>query len=218
MGASEKFFGIGMKIGSKKQLGNLLKSDVYIADKEIPVFSHYASLATDTLVEIGAGLGASAILMLVNAPRGALVHSIDSFAGDSMKNFYVSEKRCRENVLRALNSLGVAKLTEYWHLYSQPSHQMASSWSNPIDFLYIDGDHRYEAVKQDFDDWFKHIKPNGVLLLHDSRKIPNTLENKFDRGWPGPTKLAEELKGRNDLKLINETYSLTVWRKNGQSH
>ena len=213
MGINTRFPRIRMKVESKKQLEGLLKSNIYISNEEIPIFSHYASLAKNTLVEIGAGLGASAVLMLVNTPSSALVHSIDSFTGDTERNFHVSEKLCRENVIRALSLINMSKAIKRWYLYSQPSHQIASLWDKSIDFLYIDGDHRYEAVKQDFNDWFKYIKMGGVLLLHDSRRIPNVPESKFNRGWPGPTKLAGELENRDDLDLIDIAYSLTVWRK-----
>lgn len=202
-----------MKVENKKQLEDLLKNNVYISNEEIPIFSYYASLAKNTLVEIGAGLGASAVLMLINTPSSALVHSIDSFAGDTERSFHVSEKLCRENVSQALNSMKEPNAIKRWYLYNQSSHQIAILWTKPIDFLYIDGDHRYGAVKQDFNDWFKYIKTNGVLLLHDSRRIPNTPEGKFNRGWPGPTKLAEKLRDRDDLDLIDIAYSLTVWRK-----
>ncbi len=202
-----------MRIENKKQLGDLLKDTVYMANEEIPVFSHYASLAKDVLVEIGAGLGASAVLMLANAPSSALIYSIDSFTGDTKRSFHVSEQRCRENVSKALASSDRMGTIKRWFLYNRSSHQIANSWDKPIDFLYVDGDHRYEAVKQDFNDWFKYIKPNGVLLLHDSCRIPNTPEDKFARGWSGPTKLAEELKDRRDLDLADTAFSLTVWRK-----
>lgn len=213
MGINTRFPRIEMKVENKKQLESLLRGNVYISNEEIPIFSHYASLAKNTLVEIGAGLGASAVLMLVNTPSSALVHSIDSFTGDTERSFHVSEKLCRENVIRALNLIDMSKAIKRWYLYNQPSHQIASLWNKLIDFLYIDGDHRYEAVKQDFNDWFKHIKSDGVLLLHDSRRLDSVPENKFARGWSGPTKLARELENRDDLDLVDITYSLTIWRK-----
>ena len=38
----------------------------------------------------------------------------------------------------------------------------------PIDFLFIDGDHAYEAVRRDFEDWSRHVTADGVLLFHDA--------------------------------------------------
>jgi predicted O-methyltransferase YrrM len=36
-----------------------------------------------------------------------------------------------------------------------------------IDFLFIDGDHSYEAVKRDFNLYFDFIRPGGTIVLHD---------------------------------------------------
>jgi predicted O-methyltransferase YrrM len=42
----------------------------------------------------------------------------------------------------------------------------------PIDFLFIDGDHRYEALREDWEAWSGLIAPDGVVALHDSRPTP----------------------------------------------
>jgi hypothetical protein len=36
-----------------------------------------------------------------------------------------------------------------------------------IDVVYIDGDHRYEAVVQDIKKWLPKVKPGGYLAGHD---------------------------------------------------
>lgn len=38
---------------------------------------------------------------------------------------------------------------------------------NSLDFVYIDGDHSYEAVKNDMKLWFKKVKEGGFLCGHD---------------------------------------------------
>ena len=38
---------------------------------------------------------------------------------------------------------------------------------NSIDFLYIDGDHRYEFVKQDLQNYVPKVKSGGILSGHD---------------------------------------------------
>ncbi len=52
----------------------------------------------------------------------------------------------------------------------------------PIDLLFIDGAHEYEAVKKDFDLWFPKLKTGGVIAFHDS----------VGKGWPGVHQLMEE--------------------------
>ena len=36
-----------------------------------------------------------------------------------------------------------------------------------IDFLFIDGDHSYEGVKADFENFSKLVKPGGYIAFHD---------------------------------------------------
>jgi hypothetical protein len=36
-----------------------------------------------------------------------------------------------------------------------------------FDWIYIDGDHRYEAVKRDLEDYFPKVKPRGLMLCDD---------------------------------------------------
>jgi predicted O-methyltransferase YrrM len=36
-----------------------------------------------------------------------------------------------------------------------------------IDFLFIDGDHSYDGVKQDFSDYSKFVKKGGIIAFHD---------------------------------------------------
>jgi predicted O-methyltransferase YrrM len=36
-----------------------------------------------------------------------------------------------------------------------------------VDFLFIDGDHRYEAVKKDFDYYSPLVRPGGIIAFHD---------------------------------------------------
>lgn len=38
---------------------------------------------------------------------------------------------------------------------------------NKLDFLFIDGDHSYLGVKQDFEDYSPYVKQGGVIAFHD---------------------------------------------------
>jgi hypothetical protein len=52
------------------------------------------------------------------------------------------------------------------------SHDASRGWDRPIDFLMIDGDHREEAVEQDWNDWAPHVVENGLVVFHDARLFP----------------------------------------------
>lgn len=38
---------------------------------------------------------------------------------------------------------------------------------NYLDFLFIDGDHRYEGVKYDFETYRRYVRPGGLVAFHD---------------------------------------------------
>jgi cephalosporin hydroxylase len=59
-----------------------------------------------------------------------------------------------------------------------------------IDVLFIDGDHRYEGVKQDFENYKKFVRDGGLILLHDIVE-----DNGRGRAWAGGVpKLWQELR------------------------
>jgi hypothetical protein len=100
-----------------------------------------------------------------------------------------------------------------WTVIPDYSFNVAPKWKGPIEVLFIDGDHTYDAVKKDFEDWYPLVNKGGTIMIHDSRKEKGSPEGKFNRGWPGPTKLADELRNSSKVKLVNEVFSVTVWKK-----
>lgn len=42
----------------------------------------------------------------------------------------------------------------------------------PFDFVHIDGDHRYEAVKADYNVYSELVAPGGLIALHDITPTP----------------------------------------------
>ena len=78
-----------------------------------------------------------------------------------------------------------------------------------IDLLFIDGDHSYEGVKQDFDLYSTILSPKGVIILHDTDdQYEETLivsedSKKDHHRFDGPSRLIKELQKNPDWNLIN---------------
>ena len=49
----------------------------------------------------------------------------------------------------------------------QTSQAAAVTWKREIDFLYVDGDHRYEAVVSDIRAFVPFVRHGGLLAFHD---------------------------------------------------
>lgn len=56
------------------------------------------------------------------------------------------------------------------------------------DFLFIDGDHAYESVKQDFLSWKPNLRPESTVVFHD-----------VDGGHEGVTRFFKELGGELEI-------------------
>jgi hypothetical protein len=89
------------------------------------------------------------------------------------------------------------------------SHEAVQEWTAPIDLLFLDGDHKEEAVLQDWADWSRFVVPRGIALFHDARV--------FDNGWTthayGPVRAVNKLfrEGRaNDWRIVEEVDSLVI--------
>jgi hypothetical protein len=80
--------------------------------------------------------------------------------------------------------------------------------SESIDLLHIDGFHRYEAAKHDFENWFPKVRPGGIVLMHD------VLARRADYGvW----RLWEEIVPHFHTFTFHHSHGLGVVRKPGGS-
>lgn len=200
-------------IKNRKELQALLGVPALLHDSEVIALQKYASGAKETIVEIGAAFGGSSLLFLLAKQAQATVTSIDPFIEDSMGKFQATQKKCYGHVTQALSDIGFEKRIADWKLIPDYSYNIVKTWQKPIDFLFIDGDHRYEAVKQDFEEWLPHVKKGGLIAFHDSCRAEGTPEEKYDKGWPGPTKLLHELRSDGRVERVEEVHSLSIIRK-----
>jgi len=193
----------------------LLGAPAYIGEEEIAVLSRYAGGST-RLLEIGAAYGSSSLLLLAASPDRARVWSVDPFVQDSRGRFCASARACHDNVTRALEAAGWSWAVAKWTLMVADSETACAEWHDrgePLDFLFIDGDHRYDAVRRDFESWERFVVKGGHILIHDSRRLAGAPDHVFNRGWQGPTRLAQELAGDRRVELVEEVFSLSVFRK-----
>jgi predicted O-methyltransferase YrrM len=123
-----------------------------------------------SVVEIGVAEGASAVALKTSmSPEGAL-YLVDPF--------HLSRVRMLNFLRRAARRAVSTKRDTRIVWIEAFSHEAVAAWNRPIDFLLIDGDHREEAVEQDWNDWHPHIMENGIIAFHDARL--------FQGGWTSP--------------------------------
>lgn len=150
--------------------------------------AHLRELAAHAhaVAEIGVYEGGSAVVLCeVLGPRDQL-HLIDPFGrqpGALPAGWAGLEWATKAVVERARKAHDGPQVT--WHVGY--SHEVVRSWSAPIDLLFIDGDHLYDGVAQDWRDWHPHVAPGGHVTFHDAR-----LGHEGGRGLEGPTQVVDE--------------------------
>lgn len=53
----------------------------------------------------------------------------------------------------------------------------------PIDFAFIDGDHTYEGVRRDWNDYAPLVRPGGLVAFHDILPQPASPDTQVHRFW-----------------------------------
>lgn len=198
---------------TRQDLQDLLGLPVLLDSSEVPFLQKYAGRADRTIVEIGAAYGGSSLNFLLSKKPGAELFSIDPFVVDSMGPFQATRNLCETHVKKALDDCAVPHRVYEWHLIQEFSYDAVHGWDRAIDILFIDGDHRFDAVMKDVEDWLPHVKNGGYILFHDSCRIPNTSESEYHKGWPGPTQVAEKLRTDPRVVFVEECHSISVFQK-----
>ena len=116
------------------------------------------------LVEIGVWHGVTtARLRAAMAPDGVLL-AVDPFPvgrlGLSLQRLIARREvaRVANGRVRWIRLTGAGAAARY-----------AASGEPPVDLVFIDGDHVYDAIRADWEGWSPLVAEGGVVALHDSR-------------------------------------------------
>jgi predicted O-methyltransferase YrrM len=138
-------------------------------------------------VEIGVYEGASSLSLLNALDAGAELHLIDPFGRrpDALPSGWgATEWATRRVIARAQRRRGADAPAVHWH--TALSHEVAESWSQPLDLVFIDGDHSEAGCELDWDCWRRFVAVGGRVVFHDARA-----GRPGGRGLPGPTAVVE---------------------------
>jgi predicted O-methyltransferase YrrM len=116
-----------------------------------------------TIVEIGAFEGVTTRAIREAMPPDARLYAVDPFPPNRY-GFNVQHGIFWSEVNRSANGRVV--------LLRQNSYQAITSWHEPIDLIYLDGDHSFEGVTRDFREWGHYVRPGGIILVHTSQQSP----------------------------------------------
>lgn len=134
-----------------------------------------------TVLEIGTRSGGTFFLLCRLADAQATVISLD-LPGGRWGGGY---GKYRIPVIHRMAQPG-----QRVHLVRGDSHDPAvkarvvrALGGRPIDLLFIDGDHSYDGVKQDFEMYAPLVRPGGAVALHDIVPHPEASGVEVHRFW-----------------------------------
>jgi predicted O-methyltransferase YrrM len=141
------------------------------------------------VVEIGVYEGSSALVLHDALSPAAELHLIDPFGAhpDALPSGWgATEWATRRVLARAGRAAGGPGIV--WHIAL--SHDVAADWREPVDLVFIDGDHSETGCAADWEDWHPFVAPGGAVVFHDARA-----DQPDGRGLPGPTAVLARLRG-----------------------
>ena len=140
--------------------------------------------------EIGSYIGDNAHNMLSSWKTISKLHLIDSFEiCPDFRN--IDEQAKNKDIL-----LNRFKDNQRVNIIIEPSVEASKRFDKgSLDFVYIDANHSYEAVKQDIISWIPKVKSGGIISGHDYEYVDLATNERSVK------KAVDEIFGKKNIKV-----------------
>lgn len=171
------------KVFAQEKMGQWSeRATLYVRASRLP--------ANACIVEIGSwvGVGTCYLAAGLRAGGGGRVYAVDTFRGSTLDSrsqsaWAASVAKMGGSTLPLLRAhvrrFGLETLVT--PIESDSVAAAAGYEGPPIDLLFIDGDHVYEAVRADFEAWWPRVRSGGLVMFHD-----------YDERHPGVRRFVDE--------------------------
>ena len=135
-----------------------------------------ATAPTGPFLEIGGYCGKSAIYLGAAArARSTVLYSLDHHRGSEEQQpgeeyfdpRLVDQGGRIDSLPMFRHTIAAANLEDVVVAVVGRSAVVAGAWATPLALLFVDGGHSEEDIKADLAGWLPHLKPNGLLAVHD---------------------------------------------------
>lgn len=178
-------------LSNKQQLKKNYSIKGHISlNQAIELYKIAKSLNNDSvIVEIGSYLGKSTSIIAegIKDKNNCKLYAIDTFENQGMseglRNTFPEFER---NTARYKKMITVLKGFSF---------NVVKDFSESIDFLFIDGNHEYESVKKDIEDWICLVKEGGLVcfddyyLFRDENRVKKAVNETIEEGHLKPIKV-----------------------------
>ena len=163
-----------------------VKKGIGVWDDEGLRLAYLASQVPENgvIVEIGSYRGRSAVFMGAAVKTGVQIFCVDVWRNPKEKKFTAESA----DLKIFMETIGMFGFDRFTIPIQGSSPVVARDWHKPIDFLFIDGEHTYDAVKKDYESWYPHVKDGGAIAFHDYQP----------KNWPSVRQFVD---GRKELEF-----------------
>lgn len=190
-------------------------------DEGLALYAAACSAHGGPLLEVGSYCGKSAVYLGAAARTlGSVVFAVDHHRGseENQAGWEHHEPDLVDPAVGKLDTLPTfrrtihdAGLEDVVVAVVGDSPTVASFWSTPLGFLFIDGGHGAAPAHRDYDSWVPHVADGGLLAIHDVFPDP------ADGGRP-PYELYLRALDSGAFAEVGHTGSLRVLRRTGPGH
>lgn len=153
------------------------------------------------ILEIGTANGGTLFLFAKIASKDAKIISIDLPEGDFGGGYPKYKIPLYKSFKSHNQELNLIRLNSHSHEAVKLIKTILNG--KLFDFIFIDGDHSYEGVKNDFKTYFDLLNDNGVIAFHDI--VPG-----LEKDSGGVFRFWKEVKSLHNSKEIVQS-----WNQNG---
>jgi cephalosporin hydroxylase len=157
----------------------------------------YYSLNCKNVLEVGSYLGGTFyVLCKLSHPDGLKISIDYPFYGNQAKE--IADKKVYSKMKSFAENVHI--ITADSHLEETKNVLSDILKEEKLDFLFIDGDHSYEGVKQDFKMYSPFVKKGGYVAFHDvnDTKLHRELGCYVHQFW-------EELPNKNKIEFNSKS-------------
>lgn len=170
----------------------------YVRDRAELPFVFNALGLTGEGAEIGVQLGAYSATLLEHW-RGRRLYSVDPWKSFDPE-VYVDMSNQPQDMQDYIFGRACAELARFGDrsvIVRATSAEAAPGFDDAqLDFVYLDAQHHYEAIREDLELWLPKVRPGGVLAGHDY------LDGETEYGRYGVRRAVDELARRLGLRLV----------------
>jgi hypothetical protein len=162
----------------------------------------------EKFVEIGVWKGKSvsyAGIEIINSGKNITLDAVDTWDGSPGEPILMNDDSLVNGTLYNEFIVNTVPVRHVVKAVKMSSVEAAKQYAdNSIFFVFIDGSHLYDAVREDILAWLPKVKPGGFIGGHD---IDQTEE------FNGVRKAVDELIGPQNIKVYNKGWASWLHRK-----